>query len=61
MNNKRANLLLFQKKAIEYIQEIAINKRPGSWKNFGTYNEILTKFRRLWHVLVLHGKPKNDL
>ncbi len=30
---------------------------PEAWHGFGSTSEILTKFRRVWHVLVLRGTP----
>jgi hypothetical protein len=28
-----------------------------SWKDWGSFDENLTRFRRLWHVMVLYGIP----
>jgi hypothetical protein len=36
-------------------------QEPKSWKGWGTYNDILTQFRRLWHVLVLYGEPNKAI
>jgi len=33
---------------------------PNSWRGWGTEDEILTRFRRLWHVLVLYGRPRGE-
>jgi len=33
---------------------------PDSWRGWGTEDEILTRFRRLWHVLVLYGRPRGE-
>ena len=30
---------------------------PEAWREFGSMSEILTSFRRVWHVLVLLGVP----
>jgi hypothetical protein len=30
---------------------------PEAWKGWATYEDTLTQFRRLWHVLVLKGAP----
>ena len=30
---------------------------PESWKDWGTHDNIITQFRKLWDVLVLYGKP----
>jgi hypothetical protein len=30
---------------------------PQAWKAWASYEDTLTQFRRLWHVLVLHGTP----
>jgi hypothetical protein len=30
---------------------------PAAWKGWAEYDDILTQFRRLWHVLVLYGRP----
>ncbi len=30
---------------------------PESWKDWGSFDESLTRFRRLWHVMVLYGLP----
>lgn len=32
---------------------------PESWMEFGTYQDIITCFRRIWHVLVKCGRPIN--
>lgn len=29
---------------------------PEAWQGFGSMSETLTMFRRVWHVLVLHGR-----
>lgn len=31
-------------------------QNPDAWESGGTREELLTQFRRLWHVLVLHGR-----
>jgi hypothetical protein len=33
---------------------------PGAWQDFGSESEVLTKFRRVWHVLVLSGEPSHS-
>ncbi len=30
---------------------------PEIWKDWASYEDTLTQFRRLWHFLVLHGSP----
>jgi len=30
---------------------------PKAWENWASYDDTLTQFRRLWHILVLNGKP----
>ena len=30
---------------------------PAAWKGWAEYDDILTQFRRLWHMLVLYGRP----
>jgi hypothetical protein len=30
---------------------------PTGWDEFGSTSEVLTSFRRVWHVLVLRGRP----
>lgn len=32
-------------------------RKPDAWREFGTRSEIRTCFRRLWHALVLQGRP----
>ncbi|MGI9627885.1 MAG: DUF3626 domain-containing protein [Longimicrobiales bacterium] len=32
-------------------------RNPGGWGEFGTKSEVLTSFRRVWHFLVLSGRP----
>jgi hypothetical protein len=33
---------------------------PAAWNGWATKDDIVTQFRRLWHVLVLNGTPKGD-
>jgi len=33
---------------------------PDSWQGWVAEDEILTRFRRLWHVLVLIGRPRRE-
>lgn len=35
----------------------AFFREPELWKRFGSYTEVLTIFRRLWHILVKYGQP----
>ena len=35
----------------------SLQQEPEAWKEWGAYSDILTQFRRLWHVLVLYGVP----
>ena len=37
--------------------ENAFVRAPDEWCRWGTRSDVLTRFRRLWHVLVLHGEP----
>ncbi len=32
---------------------------PELWTRFGSYKEVLTSFRRIWHVLVENGKSQS--
>jgi hypothetical protein len=32
---------------------------PEAWRGWGSDDDILTQFRRLWHVLVLTGAPRS--
>jgi len=34
---------------------------PEGWKGWASYEDTLTQFRRLWHVLVLNGVPNEAL
>ena len=34
--------------------------KPEAWRELGSRSEILTSFRRVWHVLVLLGVPSNS-
>lgn len=40
--------------------ENAFRVAPGAWQDFGSESEVLTKFRRVWHVLVLSGEPSHS-
>jgi Protein of unknown function (DUF3626) len=35
----------------------SLDQKPAAWKDWAPYDDILTQFRRLWHVLVLGGAP----
>src|SRR5262249_36585275 len=35
----------------------SLELEPNAWKDWASYEETLTQFRRLWHVLVLNGEP----
>jgi hypothetical protein len=36
----------------------SLQQAPEAWKEWGNYSDILTLFRRLWHLLVLYGMPR---
>lgn len=40
--------------------ENAFVQDPGSWRELGSRSDVLTSFRRVWHVLVLEGRPVGD-
>ena len=33
---------------------------PEAWNGWASADDILTQFRRLWHVLVLNGVPRTS-
>jgi Protein of unknown function (DUF3626) len=47
--------------AIIGIAENSVKLEPESWKDWEAGADIFTQFRRLWHVMVLYGKPRNSL
>ena len=38
-----------------------VELEPEAWKDWAPYEDTLTQFRRLWHVLVLYGTPNKAL
>jgi hypothetical protein len=34
---------------------------PEAWKDWASYDDIATQFRRLWHVLVVGGDPAQGI
>jgi hypothetical protein len=39
----------------------SVEFEPKGWKDWAPYEDTLTQFRRLWHVLVLNGVPNAPL
>lgn len=39
----------------------AANRDPDPWRNGDSLDEMLTRFRRLWHALVLYGGPRDSV
>ncbi|MCR8848228.1 DUF3626 domain-containing protein [Rossellomorea sp. SC111] len=35
---------------------LSVKQNPGSWKDRGTYEEVLQELKLLWHVLVKYGR-----
>lgn len=35
----------------------SVRLEPGRWRDWAPHDDVLTQFRRLWHVLVLFGEP----
>lgn len=35
----------------------SVELEPDAWKDWASYEDTLTQFRRLWHFLVLEGMP----
>lgn len=33
------------------------HRRPERWSEWGTYDDVLRRFRQMWHVLVQFGQP----
>ena len=38
----------------------SLELEPEAWKGWASYQDTLTQFRRLWHVLVLNGAPNES-
>jgi len=39
----------------------SLELEPEAWEGWASYEDTLTQFRRLWHVLVLNGTPNEAL
>jgi hypothetical protein len=39
----------------------AAESEPDAWRDGGTVDELRTRFRRLWHVLVLYGTSRDPV
>jgi hypothetical protein len=39
----------------------SLKLEPEIWQYWASYEEVLTQFRRLWHVLVLGGDPASGI
>ena len=39
----------------------SLELEPEAWEGWALRENILTQFRRLWHVLVLYGTPNTAL
>jgi hypothetical protein len=39
----------------------AAERDPDAWSNGDSLDEMRTRFRRLWHMLVLHGEPRDSV
>jgi hypothetical protein len=39
----------------------SLQLEPELWKDWAAHNDTLTQFRRLWHLLVLYGKPAKSV
>jgi hypothetical protein len=39
----------------------AAERDPEAWRNGGSLDEMRTRFRRLWHALVLHGASRDSI
>ena len=37
----------------------AAERDPDGWRNGDSLDDMRTRFRRLWHALVLHGRPRS--
>jgi hypothetical protein len=37
----------------------AAERDPDGWRNGDSLDEMRTRFRRLWHALVLYGAPRD--
>lgn len=38
-----------------------LTRNPSSWRDRGTYQDVLQELKLLWHVLVRYGKPLRDV